>query len=84
MISVHVLLFAAHRETVGTNRVDVTVPAESTAEQVFELLCVREPKLAALRPWTSFAINREMKDPSTRLRAGDELALLQPVSGGAP
>lgn len=82
MIAIHVLLFAAHRETLGTNRIDVSVPESSTVEQVFQLLCVREPRLAALRPWTSFAVNREVADPTTRLHAGDELALLQPVSGG--
>ncbi|HEX8919232.1 MAG TPA: MoaD/ThiS family protein [Chloroflexota bacterium] len=82
MIPIHVLLFAAHREAMGTNHVDVLVPESSTAEQVFEALCQRQPKLAALRPWTSFAINREVADPSTRVFAGDELALLQPVSGG--
>ena len=83
MIPVHVLLFAAHRETMGTNRIDLQVPESCTAEKVFEILCARRPQLAALRPWTSFAVNREVSDPETRLKAGDELALLQPVSGGS-
>ena len=54
----------------------------STPEDVFRELAQREPRLAMFRTYTTFAVNREMVSADTVLGDGDELALLQPVSGG--
>lgn len=81
--TIRVLLFAALRETMGVRSLDVDVAEGATPEDVFRKLVEREPNMAALRRHTSFAVNREMVPADTTLHNGDELALLQPVSGGS-
>lgn len=82
-IQVHVLLFAAHREVLGCNRLDLDLAEGATVEDVFRNLSDMSPAFAELRAFTSFAVNREIVPPETPLQPGDEVALLQPVSGGA-
>lgn len=81
--SVDVLLFATFREAVGRNRLRVKLPAGTTVDDLFALLVGQHPGLEPLRPFTTFAVNREVVPPETLLRPGDEVAFLQPVSGGA-
>ena len=76
------MLFAAHREAAGRSRLEVEVPVGATAEDLYELVQQELPALAFLRPYTTFAVNRQVVDPSSPLRPGDEVAFLQPVSGG--
>jgi molybdopterin converting factor subunit 1 len=81
-MQVRLLLFAAHREAVGRRRLEVEVPEGATAEDLYRLVQEKQPALSSLRPYTTFAVNREVVDPSSPLRPGDEVAFLQPVSGG--
>ncbi len=80
---VRVLLFAAFRELFAQREIEVDLPVGATAEDLFVTLQQRQPALARLRPYTSFAVNREMQTSDVRLHSGDEVALLQPVSGGS-
>lgn len=80
---IRVLLFAAFREMMGSSSVHLEVPENSTAQDIFDTLCARQPDLRAMRPYTSFAVNRQVVAPSTALHQGDEVAFLQPASGGA-
>jgi molybdopterin synthase catalytic subunit len=82
-MNVCVLLFAAYREAVGKPRLDVELPEGATVSDLYDALERAHPALHALRPYTSFAVNREFTESSTQLDGGDEVALLQPVSGGA-
>ncbi len=77
-----VLLFASYRELLGASRLELTVPPGATLQDVYRALEVREPRLAQLRGCTTFALNREMAPPGSAVCDGDEIALLQPVSGG--
>jgi len=77
-----VLLFAAYRELLGTSRLELTMPRGATLQDVYRALVVREPRLSQLRGSTTFALNREVVPPGSTVREGDEIALLQPVSGG--
>ena len=81
-MQIRVRLFATHRELTGESLLDLDVPEGSTPEDLFRLLAVRNPAVSALRPYTTFAVNREVVEASTPLRQGDEVAFLQPVSGG--
>jgi molybdopterin converting factor small subunit len=76
------LLFASHREAVGRSTIEIDVPERATLSQLFEELESQSPGLSPLRPFTTYAVNREVAPPSTVLHDGDEVALLQPVSGG--
>jgi molybdopterin synthase catalytic subunit len=81
-MQIRLRLFASHRELAGEGLLDLDVPEDSTPEDVFHLLEARNPAVSALRPYTTFAVNREVVEASTPLRHGDEVAFLQPVSGG--
>lgn len=82
-IEIKVLLFAGYREALGQSQLSLQVPGSTTAGEVFQILSGAAPALDALRPYTSFAVNREVCPPEHVLRQGDEVAFLQPVSGGA-
>jgi molybdopterin converting factor subunit 1 len=76
---VSVRLFAGLREQAGRREVKVTLPEGARVRDALEALdglCEGVPVV--------MAVNREYADPDTPLAAGDELALIPPVSGGAP
>lgn len=80
---IQVLLFAAFREVVGRTTLELEVGDRSTANDLYQVLQRDFPALEALRPYAMFAVNREVAEPRTELKDGDEIALLQPVSGGS-
>jgi len=77
-----VLLFASYRELLGASRLELSMPGGATLQDVYRALEVREPRLAQLRDSTTFALNREVASAGSAVCDGDEIALLQPVSGG--
>ena len=82
-MKVRLLLFAAFREALGASQMDVEVPERSTVEDLFRSLEATHPRVSALRPYTTFAVNREVVSPDMVLAPHDEVAFLQPASGGA-
>lgn len=74
-------LFANLRESAGTDRVEIDAPTVGDAlEQASTRFGDRfTAGLASARVW----VNGEQADGSTPLTAGDEMALIPPVSGGA-
>ena len=82
-MAITVLLFASFREAVGVQRCVLELPEASTPSNLYDLLQQSYPALEQMRPYVSFAVNRTMTGPNTRLQDGDEVALLQPVSGGS-
>jgi molybdopterin converting factor small subunit len=81
-VHVQVVLFASHREVFGESRVQFSVAPGTDLEALYTELVTRVPRMADLRSFTTFALNREVVGPSIVLHDGDEVALLQPVSGG--
>ena len=79
-----VRLFATYREIVGTGELTWTADPETTLGAFLDAFLRRHPRLSSLRATMLLAVNRAFADPSTVLRDGDEVALLPPVSGGAP
>jgi molybdopterin converting factor subunit 1 len=79
---ISVRLFASQRETLGRGALEIEVPDGSTAAAAFVSITAAHPQLAAPAGSIAFAVNRELASPDTRLRDGDELALLPPVAGG--
>jgi molybdopterin converting factor subunit 1 len=77
-VRVTVRLFAALRERAGTGRRELELPEGALAGDVFAALEIgTEPTGLA------YAVNQEYADRSVALKAGDEVALIPPVSGGA-
>lgn len=82
-IVITVLLFSSLKERVGAGKVLLTVPAQPIdAARVLEMLFEEYPATAPYRDYIRVAINGEYVDLSAHVTAGDEIALITPVSGG--
>ncbi|MEA2390608.1 MAG: MoaE-MoaD fusion protein [Solirubrobacteraceae bacterium] len=73
-----VRLFAMLRERAGRAELELELPDGASVGDALAAV----DHLAAGLPLV-MAVNREYADPAARLRPGDELALIPPVSGGA-
>jgi molybdopterin synthase catalytic subunit len=84
-MNVSVRLFAILRERAGRDSVELELPEGARVADALELL-EREPGLGEVLPRlnVAMAVNREYAAGGTALAEGDELALIPPVSGGAP
>ncbi len=80
-IAVTLRCFAAVREALGTDDMQVDVPRGTTVEGLRALLGQRTPQL--LRVPVAYAVNRDYARADTVLADGDEVALIPPISGGA-
>lgn len=77
-------LFAVLRERAGTGSIELELPEAATVADALAAL-ERAPELGGLggRMPVRLAVNREYADPADPVAAGDELAAIPPVSGGA-
>lgn len=81
-MNVRIRLFASFREAVGSNSLSWTAPDHSTVGEVVAALREAHPKLGPAAEKAMLAVNQEYVGPELRLKDGDELALIPPVSGG--
>lgn len=82
-IRVRVLFFGAAREIVGSSEVELEINAPATSASAFEEIKMRYPALARFGRSLLFAVNQEYAPVDREVRAGDELAIFPPVSGGS-
>jgi molybdopterin converting factor subunit 1 len=80
-MSVTVLLFASYADALGVPSVSVDVPAEATVADVLAAIA-KQPGAAQLPAMPLVAVNQRYASRSTRVTAGDEVALIPPVAGG--
>ena len=79
---VSVRLFAGLRERAGTDRLEVELPDDARVIDV--LAAMAGTPVGELRPRECVvAVNREYATADEPVRAGDEVALVPPVSGGS-
>jgi molybdopterin converting factor subunit 1 len=81
-VHVTLRLFARLRDLSGKSELRLELPEGCDARRLWEGLALEYP---ALEPYTgsvSCAINEEYAKLTTRLKDGDEVAFLPPVSGG--
>jgi MoaE-MoaD fusion protein len=83
-MQVRVLFFGVLKELVGRSSDVLTLPERATAGDVIEhyedRLSSRKVTLTSI----AISVNQEYVRPEMKLNPGDEVALLPPVSGGAP
>jgi MoaE-MoaD fusion protein len=84
-MTVTVRLFAILRERAGRDSVEIELPEGATVGDAFASLAAA-PGLGELveRLPLRMAVNREYASAGTAIAPGDELALIPPISGGAP
>lgn len=79
---VKVRLFARLREIAGQGELPVEVPDGYDAGALWNDLAMQYPGLAPYRSSISCAVNEDYAKFTTRLKDGDEVAFMPPVSGG--
>jgi molybdopterin converting factor subunit 1 len=83
-MQIQVLLFAQARERAGRPRITLELPAGGRVSDALSALERLHPGLAELRPHLAVAVDQKLVGPDALMHEGAELALLPPVSGGAP
>ncbi len=81
-MKLQILLFAAIRSKLGSELIDVEVPADACARDLLRIIGECWPQVADLLPSCRVAIDQRFADPDERLREGVEIAVIPPVSGG--
>ncbi|MDP9266185.1 MAG: molybdenum cofactor biosynthesis protein MoaE [Chloroflexota bacterium] len=77
-----VRLFGSYRGAAGVGSMDLELPAQATVRDAVAAIVQAHPLLAR-GPRLVIARNREYVADDETLNAGDEVALIPPVSGGA-
>jgi molybdopterin converting factor subunit 1 len=80
---VTVRVFARLREIMGSEAIVVPVPAGATVADLRRGLELLWPEARGVLSKSAIAVNNEYAEPDQRIAAGDELALIPPVSGGS-
>jgi len=80
---VKVLFFGMLKDLAGTSTDSLELPEGATLADLLDHYETRLPKLKDFLPSIALSINREYAASTEQLHAGDEVALLPPVSGGS-
>ena len=80
---IRVLFFGMLKDVVQRGTEDLDLPESSVLSDVLAHYVQIIPSLKLLMPSVAISINQEYAEPETRLKEGDEVALLPPVSGGS-
>ena len=75
-------LFATLKDRAGVPEISVATPEQLTVQELRRMVALQYPDLAALMAQTLVAVNQEFAFNADVVKAGDEVALFPPVSGG--
>ena len=81
-MKVKVLYFAQFREAANQSDETLEVASDCSAGDLLRSILVKFPSLAGLKDRVAIAVNQEVVQGKTRLKDGDEVAFLSPLSGG--
>jgi molybdopterin converting factor subunit 1 len=82
-VAIEILYFAGARDAAGVARERLAAAPPDVAALRAALLAAR-PALAPILPRCRIAVDREFVDDAAPVRDGAEVAIVPPVSGGAP
>ena len=82
-MQVTVKFFATYREIAGSKELTLRLTDGSTIRALLDSIYAKHPRLKGYEESMILAVNHEFAEPSVKLREGDEVALMPPVSGGA-
>lgn len=80
-MTVTVLLFASYAEALGASSLALELTGEATVADVISSVRAK-PGADRLPPTPLVAVNQQYASASSRVRDGDEVALIPPVAGG--
>ena len=80
---IRVLFFGALKDLAGRPSDSLDLPENSTLADVLEHYEAQLPRLREFAASIAMSVNQQYAGPDARLRSGDEVALLPPVSGGS-
>lgn len=83
-MKIRLLAFASASDALGTGETEMELPDGADVARLRAVLEERHPELAPLWGRLAVAVDGEIAGPRTPLAEGVEVALLPPVSGGAP
>jgi molybdopterin synthase catalytic subunit len=83
-MQIRVLFFGLLKDICGRTEDRLDLPSGASVRSVFDHYARQFPQLSAMASSIVLARNHEFADPANVLGDGDEVALLPPVSGGAP
>jgi MoaE-MoaD fusion protein len=81
-MTVRVLCFGVLKEICGGESSTAETPEDTTVEDLLNRLSEKYLGLSKLRDSIAIAVNQQYADGTHKINAGDEVALLPPVSGG--
>jgi molybdopterin synthase catalytic subunit len=83
-VNVRVLFFGQLKDVAGCASDSVELAEGATIADLLAQYEKKVPRLKDFLPSTAISLNQEYASPGARLKDSDEVALLPPVSGGAP
>jgi molybdopterin converting factor subunit 1 len=81
-MQVHILFFGMLKDLAGRTSDSLSLPDNATLGDVISHYEERIPRLKDLIASIAMSVNQEYVGPESKLKPGDEIALLPPVSGG--
>ena len=81
-VRVKVKLYASFREIVGAKEEDLELEEGTTVQMLLEDYVKRFPQIGRFREHIILSVNKEYGAPAKKLKDGDEVSFLPPVSGG--
>jgi molybdopterin converting factor subunit 1 len=81
-IKVKVLYFAQAREASGTRKEEIVLVYPATLNILFAKILEKHPDIEHLSGLIALSVNRKVINKNVKLKEGDEVALLPPVTGG--
>lgn len=83
-MNISIVFLGGSRQLSGCDKIVLQLAEGATVQTAIELLKTKYPQLVPHFETVRWACNFEFVAPSHSLREGDEVALVPPVSGGAP
>ncbi|MDH5752676.1 MAG: MoaD/ThiS family protein [Deltaproteobacteria bacterium] len=80
-MKITIKLFAMLKESLG-EEVELEVPDPVTVGRMLELFCSEHPRFAPALPSLKVAVDHVYAMNDEEIRAGQEVAIIPPVSGG--
>ncbi len=82
MINIKVRLFAALKEIIGENQLNLQISEGSSVKDVIAVIEETYPAVKKIIQISKYAVNMEYINIEKKLVEGDEITIIMPVSGG--